>query len=93
MMHMASASLPKRPSGVFLKACVWKGMPFTIELVHKAYGALKSKLRSFYAVDHRKVQLNELTIARIVKALVFSVLSIRSLELQILSFILGIPIS
>ncbi|GJY27069.1 reverse transcriptase domain-containing protein [Tanacetum coccineum] len=32
-------------------------------------------------------------IARIVKALVFSVLSIRSLELQILSFILGIPIS
>ncbi|GJU86759.1 MAK10-like protein [Tanacetum coccineum] len=35
----------------------------------------------------------EVTIARIVKALVFSVLSIRSLELQILSFILGIPIS
>ncbi|GJZ58381.1 reverse transcriptase domain-containing protein [Tanacetum coccineum] len=32
-------------------------------------------------------------IARIMKALVFSVLSIRSLELQILSFILGIPIS
>ncbi|GJS84066.1 hypothetical protein Tco_0248266 [Tanacetum coccineum] len=53
----------------------------------KHIATLKQALRGRQPMAYRSC------LTRIVKALVFSVLSIRSLELQILSFILGIPIS
>ncbi|GJS19256.1 hypothetical protein Tco_0447888 [Tanacetum coccineum] len=64
-----------------------------------SFFSITSGLESFQVVSSEKPdvdfwrQHSKFGIARIVKALVFSVLSIRSLKLQILSFILGIPIS